>query len=189
MDVSLVTTNEGKVRETREVLAPFGVRLTWRRRELVEPQAEALDHVVRSKLDQLKGLKGYVLVEDSGLFIPSLGGFPGVYSAHIYRIWGFAPILELLERRPRKATFRTVAGLRRGTRSWMFVGECHGEVVAKAAGDAGFGFDPIFRPDGSDLTFASMAPEVKNQFSHRAKAMRGVGDFLQKAGKAGGGPT
>src|ERR1700686_2866316 len=137
MDVSLVTTNEGKVRETREVLAPYGVHLTWRRREFREPQADGLDEVVRSKLEQVKGLRGYVLVEDSGLFIPSLGGFPGVYSAYIYRIWGFAPILDLLRTRPRKATFRTVAGLRRGTRSWLFVGECDGEVVGKASGEAG----------------------------------------------------
>jgi XTP/dITP diphosphohydrolase len=180
MDVSLVTTNEGKVRETRALLTPFGVRVIWEHRAIPEPQAETLEEVVRAKLAAVDKLRGYVLVEDSGLFIPSLGGFPGVYSAHIRGIWGFEPIFDLLRRRPRGAIFRTVAGVRRGRQSWQFAGECRGHITTAPRGKMGFGFDPIFRPGRARQTFAEMTPDAKNRYSHRAKAMRAVGKFLQR---------
>jgi XTP/dITP diphosphohydrolase len=162
----------------RELLAPFGVRVRWRRRPLPEPQVETLEEVVNSKLDAVKDLRGYVLVEDSGLFIPSLHGFPGVYSAHILKVWGFDPILELLERRNRRAYFRTVAGLRKGNRRWMFAGEVDGEIAPQPRGHEGFGYDPIFVPTGSLRTFGETPPEGKNELSHRARAVRKVGEFL-----------
>ncbi|MGD0250842.1 MAG: non-canonical purine NTP pyrophosphatase, partial [Thermoplasmata archaeon] len=115
-EVTFVSTNPGKVREVRSVLRPFGLRTRWIRRELPEPQADTLAEVVRSKLAAVADLPGYVLVEDSGLFIPSLGGFPGVYSAHFLRLWKFDPIFELLRHRDRRACFRTVAGVQKGRR-------------------------------------------------------------------------
>jgi XTP/dITP diphosphohydrolase len=178
MDVTLVTTNPGKLAEVRSVLAPFGVRVVAKRRKLPEPQADSLREVARAKLASVADLKGWVLVEDSGLFIPSLGGFPGVYSAYIYRIWGLDPILELLRHRPRAAVFRTVAGLRRGRREWLLTGECRGTIRRARKGTGGFGFDPIFMPEGSLRTFAEMTREEKSRVSHRARAVRSVGRVL-----------
>jgi XTP/dITP diphosphohydrolase len=177
-DVTFVSRNPGKVREVRRVLEPFGVRVRWKRRDLPEPQAASLHQVVSAKLESVRDLPGYVVVEDSGLFIPSLNGFPGVYSAHFLEAWGFGPIFELLRTRPRRAYFRTVAGLRQGNRTWTFVGEVHGSIPARARGTGGFGYDPIFVPRGWDRTFAEVPPDAKNAISHRARAMRKVGKFL-----------
>jgi XTP/dITP diphosphohydrolase len=184
-DVTFVSTNPGKFREVREVLRPYGVRTRWRRRELPEPQAADLAAVLAAKLDAVRDLRGYVVVEDSGLFIPSLHGFPGVYSAHFLDIWGFEPIFELLRHRDRAAYFETVAGLQHGRRRWTFVGRVTGRIARAAAGSGGFGYDPIFIPDGWDRTFAEGSPEEKNEISHRARAVRQVGEQLARLARPG----
>jgi XTP/dITP diphosphohydrolase len=178
--VTFVSRNVGKVPEVRAVLGAHGVRVAWKRRVFVEPQAERLEDVVAEKLRAVRGLRGYVLVEDSGLFIPSLNGFPGVYSSHFLDVWGFGPILELLQHRPREAYFRAVAGLRLGRQQWTFAGEVHGSIAPRAAGKNGFGYDPIFIPDGWDRTFAQVPAEQKDAISHRARAMDQVGAFLER---------
>ena len=178
IDVTFVSTNPGKFREVRDVLRPYGLRVRWARRDLPEPQADSLEAVVASKLDAVRGFPGSVIVEDSGLFIPSLGGFPGVYSAHFLRQWRFGPIFELLRRRSRRAYFRTVAGLQRGEKRWLFVGEVRGRIAHRAAGRGGFGYDPIFVPDGWTRTFAQGTAAEKNAISHRARAIRQVGETL-----------
>jgi XTP/dITP diphosphohydrolase len=180
--VTFVSRNPGKVPEVRAVLRPFGVSVRWRRKEFVEPQAVRQEDVVAEKLRALGNPSGYVLVEDSGLFIPSLNGFPGLYSSHFLDVWGFGPILELLRRRPRAAYFRAVAGLRKGRSQWMFSGEVHGRIALRPMGRHGFGYDPIFIPDGWDRTFAQVPAEQKDAISHRARAMRKVGRFLARRG-------
>jgi len=177
-DVTFVTTNPHKLREVREILRPYGIRVLGRRRELPEPQAPDLETVVYQKLAAVRDVRGYVLVEDSGLFIPSLRGFPGVYSAHFLRVWKFGPILELLRGRRRSAYYRAVAGLRRGTKEWTFAGEVHGEIAWRPVGRGGFGYDPIFTPRGWRRTFAQGTAAEKNRISHRARAIRQVGEFL-----------
>jgi XTP/dITP diphosphohydrolase len=178
--VTFVSSNAGKVREVRDVLRSYGVMIRWSRRVLPEPQAERLSDIVEAKLDAVRDLRGFVLVEDSGLFVPSLGGFPGVYSSHFFKLWKFGPLLELLEHRDRRAYFRTVAGLQRGRHRWTFVGEVRGSIATRAAGKNGFGYDPIFIPRGGDRTFAQLSPQAKNEISHRARAMRKVGEALSR---------
>jgi XTP/dITP diphosphohydrolase len=188
IDVTFVSTNRGKYREVRDVLRPYGVRVRWVERKLPEPQAEDLEEVLHAKLDAVRDLRGYVLVEDSGLFIPALRDFPGVYSAHFLRIWRFEPIFQLLRGRRRSARFRTVAGLRNGRRRWKFAGEVRGKIALRAAGRRGFGYDPIFVPDGWDRTFAEGTVEEKNAISHRARAMRQVGEHLARVARRGSSP-
>jgi XTP/dITP diphosphohydrolase len=187
IDVTFVSSNPAKFREVREVLRPYGLRVRWTRRELPEIQADDLADVVVGKLDAVKDIPGYVLVEDSGLFIPSLRGFPGVYSAHFLRIWKFGPILELLQHRERAAYFRTVAGLQHGRKRWSFVGEVRGKIAKSPAGSGGFGYDPIFVPNGWVRTFAEGTAAEKNAISHRARAVRQVGEQLGKAPGRGSG--
>jgi XTP/dITP diphosphohydrolase len=184
-ELTFVSTNPGKAREVHAVLAPYGVRVRWLRRELAEPQAERLEDVVSAKLDAVEDLRGLVLVEDSGLFIPALRGFPGVYSAHFLRLWKFDPIFELLRRRPRGAYYRAVAGLRHGTKRWIFAGEVRGEIARSPAGSGGFGYDPIFVPRGWDRTFAEGTAAEKNAISHRGRALRKVGAHLAARARAG----
>jgi XTP/dITP diphosphohydrolase len=178
IDITFVSTNPGKFHEVRDVLRPYGLRVRWKRRELPEPQADDLAEVVAAKLDAVRDIPGYVLVEDSGLFIPSLAGFPGVYSAYFLRIWKFEPIFELLQGRRRSAHFQTVAGLQKGRQRWMFDGKVTGTITRRAAGKAGFGYDPIFVPDGWDRTFAEASPSEKNAISHRARAVRQIGEKI-----------
>ncbi|HTT73833.1 MAG TPA: non-canonical purine NTP pyrophosphatase [Thermoplasmata archaeon] len=182
--VTFVSSNPGKFREVRDVLAEFGVATRWAPRTLPEPQADRLEEVVAAKLDAVDDVEGYVLIEDSGLFIPSLRGFPGVYSAHFLRVWRFGPIFELLAHRPRGAYFATVAGLRRGRRRWTFRGEVHGSIADRPRGRHGFGYDPIFVPNGWDRTFGEAPAAAKNAISHRARAMRKVGAALRAARRA-----
>jgi XTP/dITP diphosphohydrolase len=178
--VTFVSRNPGKVPEVRTALGAYGISVRWKRKTFTEPQAEQLEDVVRQKLRSVHGLRGWVLVEDSGLFIPSLNGFPGVYSSHFLDIWGFGPMLELLERRPRKAFFRAVAGLRYGAQQWTFTGEVHGSIARRPAGRHGFGYDPIFIPEGWTRTFGQVPPREKDAISHRARAMAKVGTFLHR---------
>lgn len=174
--VTFVSTNPGKVREVREILEPYGLSVRWERRELHEPQADRVEEVVRVKLDAVHDVAGPVMVEDSGLFIPALGGFPGVYSAHILRIWKFEPILDLMRTRPRAAYYRSVVGVRRGGRRWVFSGEVAGSIARRPAGTGGFGYDPIFVPSGWRRTFAQGSEQEKNAISHRGRAVRQVGE-------------
>jgi XTP/dITP diphosphohydrolase len=182
--VTFVSTNAHKAREVHALLAPYGVAVKWLSRTLPEPQADDLTAVVRSKLSAVPRGSGYYLVEDSGLFIPSLHGFPGVYSAYFQGIWGpsvkFRPFLELLARRPRAAVFRTVAGLRHGNRVWTFVGESRGRIAPRPRGSNGFGYDPIFIPAGHSRTFGEMTADAKNALSHRARAIEKVGRHLAR---------
>ncbi|MGI0054106.1 MAG: non-canonical purine NTP pyrophosphatase [Thermoplasmata archaeon] len=178
--LTFVSTNPGKAREVREILAPYEIDVRWKRRLLPEPQAADLETVARSKLAAVGDLHGYVLVEDSGLFIDSLAGFPGVYSAHFLTAWGFGPMLELLRHRSRRARFRAVAGLRLGSRTWTFPGEVEGKIAPRARGAHGFGYDPIFIPLGEKHTFGELPVETKNRRSHRYQAIRGVGEFIQR---------
>ena len=184
--VTFVSTNPGKYREVRALLRPYGIRVRWKRRKLPEPQTAEIEEVVRSKLNAVRDVPGWVLVEDSGLFIPSLHGFPGVYSAHILDIWGFGPLFELLKTRPRSASFRAVAGVRKGRRIWLFRGEVRGRIAPRAAGKSGFGYDPIFIPEGESRTFAQIPSEAKNERSHRSQALRAVGRMLASIEARGG---
>ncbi|MCI4351220.1 MAG: non-canonical purine NTP pyrophosphatase [Thermoplasmata archaeon] len=179
MDVRFVTSNRHKYREAKAVLAEFGIDLRWSRRTLAEPQADDLAAVVRAKLDAVRGLSGLTLVEDSGLEIPALAGFPGVYSSYVLRTVGLDGVLRLLRGRPRSAVFRAITGVARGSRSWVFPAETRGRIATRARGSNGFGYDPIFVPAGSTRTFAELDPDAKSRLSHRGRSLRDVGRALE----------
>jgi XTP/dITP diphosphohydrolase len=178
MDVRFVSSNRNKFREVEEILRPLGIRTTWTRRTLLEPQADRLEPVIRAKLHALPSDGRAYLVEDSGLFLPGLAGFPGVYSAYVYQTIGLAGVLRLLEGKPRDAVFRTLAGVRRGPAVWWVAGESKGRIARRQKGTGGFGYDPIFVPEGEHRTFAEMPLEEKNRFSHRGRAVRRAGARL-----------
>lgn len=178
MDLWFATSNPGKLREANAAFSPHGIRVRPVRRALPEPQADTLEEVLRAKLAALPPRSEPQLVEDSGIFLEGLGGFPGVYSAYAYRTLGLSGILRALGRARRGALFRTVAGVRIGQRTWRFVGESRGSIVRRPRGTGGFGYDPIFRPIGNRRTFAEMRPEEKLAVSHRGRAFRAVAEFL-----------
>jgi len=124
--------------------------------------------------------------DDSGLEIDALNGEPGVYSAryageHGNHAANIAKVLLAMQDQPdRIARFRTVISLIWQGEEHFFEGTVEGTIRYEAAGDGGFGYDPIFQPDGYGVTFAEMTMAEKNHISHRAKAMEGLIGFLQQ---------
>ena len=124
--------------------------------------------------------------EDSGLEVYALNGAPGVKSAR-YAGEGRQPsdnisklLRELNGATDRKACFRTVISLIWDGREYQFQGRCDGSIIQAPRGMEGFGYDPVFIPSGSKLTFAEMTMDEKNRFSHRKKAADGLVLFLQQ---------
>jgi len=133
--------------------------------------------------------------DDTGLEVSALDNRPGVYSARYSRMGDLRfPDLsvhegnikkllhELTGVRNRKARFRTVISLIIKGEEFLFEGIAPGVILEKPTGDQGFGYDPVFRPDGSELSFAEMSLLEKNRLSHRAKAMTKLVEFLSKLG-------
>jgi XTP/dITP diphosphohydrolase len=125
--------------------------------------------------------------EDTGLEVYALNGEPGVHSARYagdQRSFG-ANIKKVLDRlgdtADRKARFRTVISLIWEEKEYLFEGICEGHITKHLAGDDGFGYDPIFIPEGDTRSFAQMSPQEKNHYSHRRKAADQLVAFLHKA--------
>jgi XTP/dITP diphosphohydrolase len=169
--VRFVTSNSAKLSEVEAYLGAAGIPVQAVLRRLPEPQADELEPVVQAKLEATRDLRGTVLVEDSGLFVDALKGFPGPYSSYAYRTLGLGGLLLLLHDRPRTARFRTVVGLRHDGRSALLAGEVEGTIAAAPRGTNGFAFDPLFEPGAGPRTFAEMSLEEKNAHSHRARAL------------------
>lgn len=123
--------------------------------------------------------------DDSGLEADELNGAPGVYSARYAGLQknnedNISKLLsELKEKSNRKAQFKTVIALIFKGKEYFFEGIIRGTITTEKRGTQGFGYDPVFMPDGYDKTFAEMSPEEKNAISHRAIAVNKLVDFLK----------
>ncbi|MGA1820621.1 MAG: XTP/dITP diphosphatase [Thermoplasmatota archaeon] len=184
-NMKLITGNTGKLKEIRRWLEPLGIEVTLLDREFVETQSDSLDEVILNGMEILEkegGIEGAFIKDDSGLFIDSLSGFPGVYSSYVHRSIGNRGILKLMEgRTDRRASFRTAIGLYLpGEGVSLFRGECKGVLSLEERGKQGFGYDPIFVPEGEERTFAEMSVEEKNSISHRIRAIKGLVEFLSR---------
>ena len=177
MKITFVTGNEGK---QAEVSAMLPCQVIQRDMGYPEIQADTLQDVARYGLDWLRSrIDGPFMLEDAGLFIEELQGFPGVYSSYVYRTIGNQGILRLLKDADlRDAVFRSVIGLYDGE-IHFFIGECQGSIAREMRGKHGFGYDPIFMPAGGQQTFAEMAPAEKNRYSHRGSAVKKLAAYLE----------
>lgn len=171
-----VTSNIHKFMEARLVLADYKVAAALLRVEVHEIQDDEIENIAKaSAMEAVEKCNLPVIVEDAGLFIDALGGFPGPYSSYVYRTIGTKGILKLLRGiSQRKAHFRSVVaycdpkGLMR-----CFHGRAEGRISRTERGSSGFGFDPVFSCySGRGKTFAEMTTKEKNRHSHRAKALR-----------------
>ncbi len=120
--------------------------------------------------------------DDSGLEVDILDGAPGVYSAR-YSGGGSEAnmdklLLNLTGKSERGAQFRTVVALLIGKESHLFEGIVRGTIIEERRGEGGFGYDPIFVPEGHEQTFAELGSEIKNSISHRAKAVKQLAEYL-----------
>lgn len=173
--VTFVTSNAGKFHEAEAALASTGVKLRHSDLKAVEIQADSLDEVAHAKLMQLRGdVELPLFVDDAGLFVDSLAGFPGVYSAYVSRTLGCRGILKLLDgQEARGAYFEAVVAYLEDEHAepLVFKGRCRGSIGRELRGTKGFGFDPIFVPEGETLTFSEMETDAKNRLSHRGRAL------------------
>lgn len=186
MRLVVASHNQGKVREIRDLVAPFGLDVVSAA-ELGLPEPEETEATFKGNAAlkalaaaQASGLPA--LSDDSGLEVAALGGDPGIYSAR----WAgpskdFALAMALVEEKLQAAGATTPD--KRGANftcalclAWpdghrdVFEGKVFGKLVSPARGDKGFGYDPIFIPDGHDITFGEMEPASKHAMSHRARA-------------------
>jgi len=197
MRILFATGNPHKVVEAVQMLSPLGhsvepLLVDGEMPDFVEPQAEGLEAVAFAKIEQARmmmqgtELEGSaIMVEDSGLFIDSLDGFPGAYSSFVEGTVGPDGILRLLEDAgDRGAEYRAVAIVDSEGRTWQANGICRGRISKEMLGSGGFGYDPIFVPDeGDGRTCAQMSAEEKSAISHRGQALRGLSEVLSSASR------
>lgn len=144
----------------------------------VEIQAETVEEVASfSAAAAARASHRALMVEDAGLFVEGINGFPGAFASHAFSTIGIAGLLKLLEgKRSRRAVFRSaVAYCRPGGTPVVFSGMVEGSISRSPSGTGGFGFDPVFRPGGSRRTMAELTLRQKCALSHRGKAMRAFG--------------
>ncbi len=172
MTIQFITTNAGKFAEVSEQLALANLKIVHLDRSYPEIQTDRLEKVLKYAATGLDDeVTGDYLIDDSGLFIEALGSFPGVYSAFVQKKIGNKGILKLMAgEKYRAAFFETVFLLRKGDEHEVFHGQCRGTIAEAERGKGGFGYDPIFIPEGETRTFAEMSVKEKNAISHRGRA-------------------
>jgi len=173
-----VTSNVHKFNEARLVLAEFKIATAMLNVEAVEIQDDNIENIAKtSAIDAAAKSNLPVFVEDAGLFVDALNGFPGPYSSYVHRTVGTRGMLKLLRNeRRRDAYFLSVVAFSNAqepSKPKCFQGVVQGKIAYEERGRQGFGFDPIFEPyGGNGRTFAEMTTQEKNKYSHRAQALR-----------------
>jgi XTP/dITP diphosphohydrolase len=184
------TNNEHKVTEVRHVIGDLFRIITLKEAgidiDIPEPH-DSLEANATEKSRTIYQLTGQdCFSEDTGLEVAALNGEPGVKSAR-YAGEGrdfqqnIDKLLHKLEgKTDRKARFRAVISLIQGGKEYQFEGICEGRIAEEQKGIQGFGYDPVFIPDGAATSFAEMSIEEKNQYNHRQKAMSQLIQFLSQ---------
>ncbi len=183
MKLYFVTGNKGKYKEAKQKLSEFEINVYQKNIGYPEIQADSLKEVADFGIDYLqKKINQPLIIEDAGLFIDSLKGFPGVYSKYVFYTIGCNGILKLLEKKNnRNAVFKSVIGYcDKNKEKKFFIGECKGKISNRMVGNKGFGYDPIFIPETEEKTFAQMDTKMKNSYSHRAKSLKKLAYFFKK---------
>ena len=173
--VWFLTHNSDKYREAIAILTPMGLRVRHLNRSKVEIQDYRPENIARFALkNAMHDNRKPILVEDSGLFIEALDGFPGPYSSFVYDTVGLKGVLAILRgHRSRSAYFQATVGFGSpSTQPRFFTGRVKGRISNRILGKNGFGYDPIFIPEGYTRTFGQSSPSFKNTKSHRARAFR-----------------
>lgn len=191
MNLILATHNPHKASEIKVILEPLGFNVRTLNDvgfiEEIEETGETLEENAKIKaLSIANQVEEYVLADDSGLEVAALNGAPGVYSA---RFAGEPTdsnknidllLDKLHQTENRNARFRTVLILAKGNQVvGQFEGIINGEITAFKSGKDGFGYDPVFKPIGYDLTFAEMSASEKNKISHRARALENFKQWME----------
>lgn len=171
--ITFVTGNAGKLKELQAHLAPLGISVRGDSRGYPEIQADTLQEVALAGAESLiaAGLKPPFILEDAGLAIDALGGFPGPYSAYAQGTVGNQGILDLMAEKAARDAHFSACLTYVGDEVKQFNGRVDGTIAVEANGEQGFGYDPIFVPSGETRTFALMSALEKSKISHRGRAV------------------
>lgn len=195
MKIVFATNNKNKLAEIREMLAGSGIEVLSLAdigcHDDIPETGNTIEENALQKARYIYNKYGMsCFADDTGLEVEALGGEPGVYSARYAGGTGHdseANMTKLLAnlagKDNRKARFRTAVALildGENGRERLFEGVVTGEITEDRRGEGGFGYDPIFRPDGYDRTFAELGHETKNKISHRARAVAGLVEYLKQ---------
>ena len=187
MELIFATNNKNKLQEVQAMLTNIKLK-TLAEINCTEDIPESSPTIAGNATQKINYLTQYYsadgFADDTGLEIEALNGAPGVYSARYAGEEKSAEanmslVLEKLKYQSnKKARFVTVIALNLNREQYLFEGVCNGHIISEKRGEKGFGYDPIFIPDGFDKTFAEMTMEEKASVSHRGKAVRLLIDFL-----------
>lgn len=193
MTVVAATQNQHKLREIRAIMEPFGMKVISQKEAglgdiEVEEDGKTFEENSYKKAHEIMLLSGRIAIaDDSGLSVEALNGAPGVYSARFAGkdkddAANNEKLLSLLEEEEnRKAKFVSVVTMVYPDGQVLSArGECRGTILRELRGDQGFGYDPMFLPDGFDQTFGELGSDVKNRISHRAKALNQLEEMLKE---------
>ena len=179
MKIYFATGNAGKVKEARSILSDCEVEQLDV--ETVEPQSGSIEEIALSKVEQAIEKSDveedvFLIADDSGLFVDELNGFPGPLSSPFDSMVGKERLLDLMDEGA-DARFRAAIALHvPDGENEVFVGSAEGEIV-EPRGDGGFGYDPLFLPEGNDETWGE-DPGFKDEVSHRQEALEELREFL-----------
>lgn len=190
MKIVFATNNLNKLAEVQKML-PSSIELLTLKdincSEEIEETESTLEGNAKLKANYITKTYGYnCFADDTGLEVDALNGAPGVYSARYAGKDNNAEnnmhklLSELDNSSDRIAQFRTVVTLNLNGNQFLFEGICKGEILKNKQGEKGFGYDPIFKPEGFNSSFAEMTSSVKNKISHRGIAIQKLVDFLIK---------
>ena len=189
MQIVFATNNAHKLSEIRAILGQQMEILSLADigcHDDIPETADTLEGNALIKARWVKERYGFdCFADDTGLEVEALGGGPGVHTArYAYpdrhdSVANTRKLLaELHDKDNRAARFRTVIALIQGTDEHLFEGIVEGHITTEERGTEGFGYDPVFAPEGGEKTFAELGAEAKNNISHRARAVRKLADFL-----------
>lgn len=188
MKLVFATNNLNKLAEVQKML-PKSIELLSLKDincfDEIDETETTLEGNAKLKADYITKKFGYnCFADDTGLEVESLDNKPGVYSARYAGIENNSEknmqklLSELEKKSNRKAQFRTAIALNLDNKQFLFEGICKGEITIEKQGEKGFGYDPIFKPNGFNNSFAEMTSEEKNSISHRGNAIQQLVAFL-----------
>ena len=188
MQIVFATNNKNKIKEVQALIPSHIKILSLKSIGCFEDIPETQDTIegnAKQKANYITTHYGYnCFADDTGLEVEVLGGIPGVYSARYAGEQRNANdninklLNELKNINDREAQFKTVIALQLNKKQYIFTGICKGEITTERLGDKGFGYDPIFKPNGYNETFAQMDLNLKNRIGHRGKAVTQLIAFL-----------
>lgn len=160
-------------------MAEYGYEITWKKVKYEEIQADTTEEISMDSARKVSlSIKEDFFLEDTGLYIDELNGFPGPYSSFVASTIGNEGILGLMSGKSRTARFITIITYHSKGELKQFKGELRGTIALQQRGSEGFGFDPIFIPVRTERTLAEMSIAEKNQISHRSKAITEFARYL-----------